>query len=391
MATQNISLIRANDTLANFASWATAKSQFIGGFGITGAGWVQKADIGTVQWWSCNITNCSMAGSVATYTYNTFSGLGQYAGFSNPVAGMVVTISGYTGGNTGCNGTFLITSVNTGASTFNVTNATGVTNAAAANVVRISAVPALGSCFEIWQPNDGKTNFYLRVDYGSNTSPTVELKLGVNTDGSGHFTGITSNQITVNGTSSVSTVATFNCFMSGDAEHLVFAMWCDDYTNSGQIGWGVQRSKNNSGTPTSDYVALLTYSNNGTASIPCSATWMSFTLGTFNAGGSSAMRFPHNLPQVNGGIVSGNVGGQCGAGAIFNYMGKPDNPTDLFMIGWADDFNADLQQVVPTNQPYSVAHNYVVIRGSIAYSSTGIISRCLDSNSGVGCILVRYD
>jgi hypothetical protein len=125
----------------------------------------------------------------------------------------------------------------------------------------ISAVPGSGAfVYEIWQPNDGLTNFYLKVEYGNvsgTNCPSLRLTLSSATNGSGTPTGFVFGPANTNWNSYTppSTTTQYECDFSGAAGRIGVMMWRNGL-NSCQQFFAVERSLNSSGSPTSSYVTL---------------------------------------------------------------------------------------------------------------------------------------
>src|ERR1017187_8274161 len=178
-----------NSTYANYAAWASAISAQMAAFG-----WLQSTDTGQVMWSGMTLSAVSMSGSNATYTYASLTGL--------PLAvGRALTITGMT--NAGNNKTLVITSfTGTTSGTFTVVNASGVTESGSSGVVTIAtAVPGSGAyVYEIWNPNDGLTNFFLKMEYGNivgTNTPTPRITVSTTTNGAGTCTGLATSALSM--------------------------------------------------------------------------------------------------------------------------------------------------------------------------------------------------
>lgn len=247
MATAQKFLVCDNSTNANFLSWVSGFSSF-----LATVGWLQSVDTGQVMLSGMNLTAVSMGGTTATYTYNTLTGLAL-------IVGRTLTITGMT--NAGNNGTFRITSLGTG--TFSVTNASGVNETGSTGLVTIYAtVPGSGaSVYEIWQPGDGLTNFYLKLSYGnssgSTNSPTIAMGSSTSTNGAGTLTGFYFSlpNAAVQSYTAPSTSTPYECDFSGDPGRLSILLWRTAPNYAPQV-FAVQRSLNSTGTPTGSYVTL---------------------------------------------------------------------------------------------------------------------------------------
>lgn len=134
----------------------------------------------------------------------------------------------------------------------------------------LAAVPGSGAyVYDIWQPNDGLTNFFLKVEYGNVTAnaPNVRVSVGTSTNGAGTLTGNIVGPLSVsgNGSPSGSTTATYECNFSGAAGRFAAMLWRNGPLSTAcQQLFAVERSLNTGGSYTGSYVTLwaLGYSNN---------------------------------------------------------------------------------------------------------------------------------
>lgn len=153
---------------------------------------------------------------------------------------------------------------------------TGQLNGAGAgNWAGVTTVPGSGGFYyEIFQPGDALTTFYLKVEYGnasgSSNSPCIRVSFSTTTDGAGTLTGWTSWVPQCSEISGApSSTFQYECNFSGANNRLSILMW----RNSGNPAQGfcVERSLNASGTPVGTYATLWTYgfssagANNGDA------------------------------------------------------------------------------------------------------------------------------
>jgi hypothetical protein len=125
----------------------------------------------------------------------------------------------------------------------------------------IASVPGSGAfVYEVWQPNDGLTNFYVKVEYGNvsgTNCPSLRLSLGTSTNGAGTLTGFFFGPLNTNFASftAPSTTTLYECNLSGAAGRIGVMMWRNGINNC-QQAFAVERSVNSSGTYTSAYVTL---------------------------------------------------------------------------------------------------------------------------------------
>jgi hypothetical protein len=236
----------------------------------------------------------------------------------------------------------------------------------------IAAVPAVNTfVYEIWQPNDGLTNFYLKVEYGtnsasSNTAPQIRMNIGTATNGAGTLSGITltaqSQPTTQVGVTSTSTQ--WQCYFSGDSGRMCIMMWRDD--SSGGVLFVVQRSLNSSGTPNSTYVTLCSLGNtssNSRVGQQSLVFGVAATTATIPSGVSSGA-WCYLADYQNQG-TSQMFNGSVAVSPVFPVVGYFDNPMDALAIGSVGDFTEGATYTMGSAQmPYGVAHTYIVAKGA---------------------------
>jgi len=127
----------------------------------------------------------------------------------------------------------------------------------------IVSVPGSGAyVYEVWQPNDGLTTFYLKVEYGNTSgtnSPGLRLTISSSTNGAGTATGLIIGPIkaATSATTPPSTSTQYECNFSGAAGRMCIMMWRNT-PNSNQQVFTVERALNVSGAYQSTYVTLCT-------------------------------------------------------------------------------------------------------------------------------------
>jgi hypothetical protein len=237
MATSQQFLMCDNSTYANYAQWASAISAQ-----LAANTWAQSTDTGQVMWSGMSITAVSMTGSAMTCTYTSLTGLAL-------AVGRALTVTGWTSG------------------TFTAINVSGVNVASAGTGVVTQAAAAPGSAaffYEIWTPNDGLTNFYMRINYGNisgTNSPTIQVGIGSSTAGNGTLTGILLGPIGCNIFAATAASATipYECNFSGAAGRFGAMMWRNAPTSGTtfvQQFFAIERSISSTGTYTGTYVTL---------------------------------------------------------------------------------------------------------------------------------------
>lgn len=231
----------------------------------------------------------------------------------------------------------------------------------------IAAVPGSGSyVYEIWEPNDGLTNFFLKVEYGTNaasgsTGPSIRISIGTSTNGAGTLTGFVTGLQTIPPvqTTVTSTVTQFQCYFSGVAGRIGVLMWRDDTTNAGPLFFGVERSINSSGAYTSSYVTLISSGNTGSASCE---SWMQsvvFGVGVSNQIVASAVS-TNSLPALDTGLASDVFNGNFAISPVFPNVGFFDNPMTIVALAAASDITEGATfAILAANMPYGVSHTYL--------------------------------
>jgi hypothetical protein len=127
----------------------------------------------------------------------------------------------------------------------------------------ISTVPGANTyVYEIWQPNDGLTTFYAKVEYGNvnvANAPGLRLSLGSNTNGAGtlttFFTG--TQRTSVGAVTPPSASTQYECDFSGAPGRMAVMMWRNAPGNCAQV-FAIERSVDSGGNYTSGYVTLYT-------------------------------------------------------------------------------------------------------------------------------------
>src|ERR1039458_1237798 len=251
-----INLVHDNSTFANFAAWATAIDACFLAFG-----WKQSADTGQVTWLGVSsfssVTNVS--GTTWRYAYSGLTTSGQITAFA---VGMVVTITGFTGGASGNNGTFVITSLAGGAGTFDVVNATGANSVAGAGVItKQTTVPSSAYVYSIWVSQDAASStqpIYVKMAYGNSTSALhLQVTVGSGSNGTATITNpVSSAPWDVVYQNSNNGATTYPCYFSGDAGEFRMFMWQTVAVANGVI-FIIERSKDSSGAKTADYFSAL--------------------------------------------------------------------------------------------------------------------------------------
>jgi hypothetical protein len=256
----------------------------------------------------------------------------------------------------------------------------------------ISSVPTGNNyVYEMWQPNDGGTNFLLKIEYGAygnNGFANVRVSLGTTTNGAGVFTGnyigTFQSSITNNGYPSSLPLP---CRFSGAPGRFAIIMW--DTSNLGFL-LAVERSIDSSGNYTNSYVTLIQtqWTNNG-ATTPVGQQSLIFGVGGApaysiqnNSGGGLAIRTL--VPsQVTSYIpIWWN---QVGFDLVSPYVGYLDN--QMTMVGLTNNYANGMQA---TATVYGNTHTYWVTSNSFSFLRAGPCG--INSNQSTNqAVVMRYD
>lgn len=236
----------------------------------------------------------------------------------------------------------------------------------------IASVPAVNTyVYEIWEPNDGLTNFFLKVEYGTNTAsantgPSMRVSIGTSTNGAGTLSGLVAGPFTLPtaATSVTSTVTTWNCYFSGAAGRIGVAMWVTDTTNNGPMFFTVARSKNSSGANTSSHVSLIVCSQN-TLSRANGMQTIVFGTGVTNKI-DPTVSAAASLPVLSTSLASNLFAStDVPISPVFPLVGFYDNP--LIEVGSAavnDITDQATFTIAAANSPYGASHTYIGLRGT---------------------------
>ena len=261
MTANLVYLLNDASTFANFSQWASQIS-----VQLQLAGWIQSNDTGQVMWTGLTISAVTCTGTTSVYTYASLTGLPLANGRALNITGMSSSVN---------NGTFVITSfTGTTSGTFTVTNSAGGTTASGQPgvVTANTVVPASNATvYEIWQPNDSLTNFFLKIQYGNSqaaNAPVLVAQLSTTTNGAGVPTGYVTSQFVacVNAPTAQSATVPWECRFSGGPGYFGALMWRG--VNTGQLVY-IERSVNASGVYTNTHVTLVVIGNSigGSATI----------------------------------------------------------------------------------------------------------------------------
>jgi hypothetical protein len=258
----------------------------------------------------------------------------------------------------------------------------------------IASVPTAGNfVYEIWQPGDALTTFYLKIEYGTNTASTntgsqIRLTIGTSTNGSGTLSGFVTSQQSYPQTAQTvtSTSAQWQCHFSGDASRIGIMMWRDETLVAAPVFFGVQRSLDSSGNPNALYVTLLSCgAGNGGATSQQSVVFGTGVAPAFSLNSTSNSRgfavLKSNFQTSD--MFNGNVP----ACPVTPYIGTYSEPClDIVVVGGKDDFSEGVvYQFTADNSPHGVARAYIASKNSSQFVGAG------GGGNQVACLLMRYD
>jgi hypothetical protein len=153
---------------------------------------------------------------------------------------------------------------------FSTATWTQSTDTGQVNWSTISSVPGSGAfVYEVWQPNDGLTTFYVKMEYGNvsgTNCPSLRITISSATDGAGDPTGFVLGPVNVNQATFTppSTTTQYECDFSGAAGRIGAMMWRNGINGCQQL-FAIERSINSGGSYTSAHVTLWTsgWANSG--------------------------------------------------------------------------------------------------------------------------------
>jgi hypothetical protein len=197
----------------------------------------------------------------------------------------------------------------------------------------IASVPGSAAfVYEVWQPNDGLTTFYVKMEYGNvsgTNCPSLRISIGTSTNGAGTLTGFVIGPVNVNVDTftAPSTTTQFECDFSGAAGRIGVMMWRNG-ANSCQQLFAIERSVNSSGAYTSSYVTLWTVGL-------CGSNQNNFSQRSLPFGIGAATRLPNTNGFLGGWTVRfAMIASNSSNSAAFNGSLPFDTPSPL--IGYFD-------------------------------------------------------
>jgi hypothetical protein len=232
----------------------------------------------------------------------------------------------------------------------------------------IASVPGSGAyVYEIWQPNDGLTTFYLKIEYGNlsgTNSPAIRLTLSSTTNGSGTPTGFVAGPFSASNAAATpaSAVTTYECDFFGNTGMISALMWRSASTGGINLPciFNIERSRDSSGNATSTYVTLYYAGSTSVANnLVYNQQSIVFGVGVALIVGSNGTGST-SVPSVRGTAVTGSFNGAIPIDLVAPYVGYWDqNCTGLASAAGADfsegvTFNATVYGTTMTYMPTKI-------------------------------------
>lgn len=244
----------------------------------------------------------------------------------------------------------------------------------------ISAVPSSAYVYEVWRANDSLAAarpIFLLIRYGYSTSnPSIRVSVGGGSNGAGVLTnGFIGSSSAISGsdTNVNNRAGSFNCYFSGDAGEFRAMLW---QSATSCCVFGVERSKDDQGVSTNEYVTLMSVGN---TSFNASGFQQSLVGAVATPAESAPLTFASSSsPQTQ------NFQGSTAAVPFFPLIGRLGNP----MLGFHSAARADVAEgaIVIVNA-YDTDHTYIATKQSYLPTVIGYIG---GSGSG-GALLMRYE
>lgn len=120
--------------------------------------------------------------------------------------------------------------------------------------------------FEVWKTNDGATDWYVKIEYGSAsgaTIPAIWITIGVGVDASGNITGQASTRTQF---SNNSNAGPLNAFGSASTGRITFVIGCHGTTSYG-FGVNIERALLSNGSQDPDLILFAFWGGNTSSSV----------------------------------------------------------------------------------------------------------------------------
>jgi hypothetical protein len=390
----------------------TIASQGTGTFTVANASGVTEAEVANHAYGGINpqvlITSATGNGSTNTYTYTALDGTIR--------AGETIVVTGCT--TVGFNGTFIIASVGTAGSPASLvfTTTTGISQAQETEnnpqgspalqptglvtsnscatttgtaTTTATSLPPVGSntLSEFWGMGDAlQATAPVIVQYifgmnGNGIAGALYFTMGTQTNGAGVFIGSNvtgSLQLLVSGNSTASTTPS-QSWLSGDTNRILGAMW-PGTAGSGERGgyFSIERSHNNAGVDTSDYVSILTTGGTNTQSLQNVAQV------SLNQRQITTLESRWQVICTHS-VITAGFGSSCLLSPVFPIVGAVGLPMINTLIGKKVDWTDQIQF---TWSLYGTMHTYQVSNTSLSNGLGGLLT--YDGTPTVA-IIFRYE
>lgn len=264
----------------------------------------------------------------------------------------------------------------------------------------VATVPSSSAfVYEIWEPNDSLTNFYLKIEYGtssnSSTTPSLRISIGTGTNGAGTLTGFVTTPIIMNQQATTpSATTTYECDFSGAAGRIGAMMWRNapsgHYVNQ---MFAVERSLNSSGAYTGTYVTLYfggpinSASGNSAANFSQQTVYFGVGVAPFPAGGSGLqVRGVNNNASGVSSSVSTSFNGAIPLDMATPCVGFYDYAGTAVGSVWGADVS---EGVTFTATLYGTSHTFMPSKAG-AFGTAGP-SNWSGYSSSAYAVCMRYD
>jgi hypothetical protein len=254
----------------------------------------------------------------------------------------------------------------------------------------ISAVPGSGAyVYEVWQPNDGLTNFFMKIEYGNvsgTNCPSLRISIGSATNGAGTLTGLVVGPIATNQTAftAPSTTTTYECNLAGAPGRLHIMMWRNAPNNANQV-LSVERGVNANGVYQGSHVTVVT-GGYRVASNMFQQQSLLFGVGPAPyatiPGGGVASGMNVRIPYSNG--VSSAFNGSIGMDLAAPFVGYHDYSLTGIGCGYAADF---AEGVTFTATIYGSVRTYMASKNGVF----GVACPTPTTQNYSGALLMRID
>lgn len=193
--------------------------------------------------------------------------------------------------------------------------------------------------FRVYKTNDGLTQVYMRIDYGSSAGTSgnsfgMWITLGTGSDGAGTLSGVffngggfTAPTIDSATTATVGTTGAVNSYGSADTGRVQLALFVSS-TVANIIAFSIERSKDSNGSDNSDGI-LICCTRAGSTSIwgvNATSSCMDTTMYAVLAGGTQPT-FENGLSYIlTRNNPSETFGSDIGTGLVIHFKGASQQP-----------------------------------------------------------------